>query len=205
MDHPGQEISLRNLTASYNVNTGVRTTYRVDITTRTQEGNTVVKVNVDGPAPASNIQVQLPIFADAGVQNVSGGTYDASTESVTMTSATTLITLGNAGRPAVNVQVASTVAGQHTQPALTAGTATTATATIKNTGSSELTNVSLTPSTPAGWSVQATSPVSFASIDPGATQTVTWSVTPPAGTSGSNGVVVSASYSAAGHRLVDQR
>ena len=193
---PGQEISLRNLTASYNVNTGVRTTYRVDITTRTQEGNTVVKVNVDGPAPASNIQVQLPIFADAGVQNVSGGTYDASTESVTMTSATTLITLGNAGRPAVNVQVASTVAGQHTQPALTAGTATTATATIKNTGSSELTNVSLTPSTPAGWSVQATSPVSFASIDPGATQTVTWSVTPPAGTSGSNGVVVSASYSA---------
>ena len=81
---PGQEISLRNLTASYNVNTGVRTTYRVDITTRPQEGNTVVKVNVDGPAPASNIQVQLPIFADAGVQNVSGGTYDAIHRSVTM-------------------------------------------------------------------------------------------------------------------------
>jgi hypothetical protein len=193
---PGQEISLRNLTASYDVGTGVRTTYRVDITTRAQQGNTVVKVNVDGPAPASNIQVQLPIFADAGVQKVSGGTYDASTESVTMTSATTLITLGNAGRPSLNVQVASTVAGQHTQPALTAGIATTATATIKNTGSSELTNVSLTPRTPAGWTVQATSPVSFPSIDPGATQTVTWSVTPPAGTGGSNGVAVSANYSA---------
>jgi len=193
---PGQEISLRNLTSSYDVNTGLRTTYRVDITSRIQQGNTVVKVNVDGTAPATNVQVQLPIFADAGVTKVSGGTYDAASHTVTMNGATVLVTLGNAARPALNVQVASTVPGQHTQPALVAGTATTATATIKNTGSSELNNVSLAANVPANWTVQATSPASFASIDPGDTKTVTWSVTPPAGTNGSNGLVVTANYSA---------
>jgi len=193
---PGQEISLRNLTSSYNVSTGVRNTYRMDITSRTQQGNTVVKVNVDGQAPASNIQVQLPIFADAGVTKVSGGTYDAASHTVTMNGATVLVTLGNAARPALNVQVASTVPGQHTQPALTAGVATTATATIKNTGSSELNNVSLAANVPANWTVSATSPASFSSIDPGDTKTVTWSVTPPAGTNGSNGLVVTANYSA---------
>ncbi len=193
---PGQSISVRNLTSSYDVSTGRRATYRVDITTRTQHGNRVVKVNVDGQAPAGSMHVQLPVFADAGVRSVSGGSYDPASHSVTMNGRTVLITLGDAGRPAVSLQVASTVPGQHSQPALTAGTATTATATIKNTGDSELRNVSLAATAPAGWTVQAASPVTFTAIDPGATQTATWSVTPPADFNGSDGVVVSASYAA---------
>lgn len=44
--------------------------------------------------------------------------------------------------------------------------------------------------------MQATSPVSFASIDPGDTKTVTYSVTPPADDNGSDGLIVTVSYSA---------
>jgi hypothetical protein len=106
----------------------------------------------------------------------------------------TVIRLGNAGRPSMGVQVASTVSGQHTQPVLIASEPTTATATITNTGSSTLTNVNLTANVESGWTAQATSPTSFASIAPGDTETATFSVTPP-DINGGAGVVVSASYS----------
>jgi hypothetical protein len=103
--------------------------------------------------------------------------------------------LGNAGRPSMSVQVASTVPGQHSQPALTDGQPTTATATITNTGDSTLTDVTFSGNVAPGWTVEATSPASFASIRPGATKTVTYSLTPPADANGSDGFVVSASYS----------
>jgi hypothetical protein len=130
------------------------------------------------------------------VTAVAGGQYDAATHTVTLNGRAANIRLGDAGRPAISVSVASTVPGQHNQPALTAGTATTATATIANTGQTELRNVTLTPEVQQGWTVQASTPTSFAAIGPGATANATWSVTPPADANGGAGLVVSADYDA---------
>ena len=144
------------------------------------------------------MQIQLPAFADMGVTAVLGGRYDAATHTVTLSPGrgSAVIQLGNAARPSVAVQVASTVPGQHTQPTLTAGIATTATGTITNNGHTGLRNVTLTPQAPQGWTVTATSAASFANVAPGTTKTATWSVTPPADENGSDGLVVSASYAA---------
>jgi hypothetical protein len=193
---PGQTISVGNLTSSADVSTGDRDTYAVRISTRAEHKARVVRVIVTGRVPSRDIQVQLPVFADAGVRAVAGGRYDADSHTVRLDGRSALIWLGDAGRPAISVAVDSTVPGQHAQPALTAGTPTTATATITNTGQSELRNVLLTPAAPKGWTIGATSPVSFDAIDPGDTKTVTWTMTPASDANGSDGLVVSASYSA---------
>ena len=133
---PGQTIAVDNLTSSYNETTGQRATYGVRISTRGDHGDRAVQVSLTGQLPGNDVQVQLPVFADAGVQDVSGGRYDAATHTVTMNPGQRAVTveLGQAGKPTVSVQVASTVPGQHTQPTLTSGTPTTATATVTNTG-----------------------------------------------------------------------
>ncbi len=193
---PGQTISVGHLTSSYDVGTGRRRTYGVRLSVQGDRSAPLVHVTLTGDVPGHDIQVQLPAFADEGVRAVAGGRYDASTHTVTLNGRSALIQLGNAARPSVSVQVASTVPGQHTQPALTAGTPATATATITNNGRTELRDVTLTAQAPQGWTAQATSPVSFAAVDPGATKTATWTVTPPADLNGSDGLVVSASYAA---------
>jgi hypothetical protein len=191
---PGQTISVGNLTASYNQGSGRRQTYGVRISTDREFGSTAVRVSVSGQVPGDNLQIQLPVFADEGVRFVAGGRYNSATQTVTMVGRSTTIVLGNAGRPTMAVQVASTVPGQHDQPALTDGQPTTATATLTNTGDGTLTHVTFSGKVAAGWTVEATSPTSFASIRPGATRTVTYSLTPPADANGSDGFVVSASY-----------
>jgi hypothetical protein len=193
---PGQAISVGNLTSSYDVSNGNRATYWVRIDVGGDADAPLVHVHVGGDAPGDDIQVQLPAFADEGVRAVAGGSYDAASHTVTLNGRDAQIQLGDASRPAISVSVASTVPGQHSQPALTAGVSTTATATITNTGNTELRNVTLTPQAPQGWTVQASTPTSFAAIDPGATATATWSVTPPADANGSGGLVVSAGYDA---------
>lgn len=193
---PGQTISVGNLTSSYDVSDGHRSTYWVRISVGGDADAPLVHVHVGGNAPGDDIEVQLPAFADEGVRFVAGGSYDAASHTVTLHGHDAQIQLGDASRPAISVSVASTVPGQHSQPALTAGTTTTATATITNTGNTTLRNVTLTPRAPQDWTVQATSGTSFATIDPGATQTATWSVTPPADANGGDGLVVSAGYDA---------
>jgi len=193
---PGATIAVDNLTSSYDVTDGDRHTYGVRIRVDGDPNAPLVHVTVTGDAPGHDIQVQLPAFADQGVRDVDGGRYDAASHTVTLNGRDVQIRLGDAARPAISVDVASTVPGQHAQPALTAGTATTATATITNTGHTELRDVTLTPQAPQGWAVQASTATSFATIDPGATQTATWSVTPPADANGSDGLVVSAGYNA---------
>ncbi len=127
---------------------------------------------------------------------MAGGSYDAASHTVTMNGNDAQIHAWRRRPAAISVSVVSTVPGQHSQPALTAGTSTTATATITNTGQTELRNVAMTPQAPQGWTVQASTPSSFASINPGASATATWSVTPPADANGSDGLVISASYDA---------
>ncbi len=195
---PGQTISVGHLTAFYDENTGRRDTYGVRISVGRGDGAPLVIVSLTGDVPGNDVQIQLPAFADMGVAAVLGGRYDAATHTVTLSPGrgSAVIQLGNAARPSVAVQVASTVPGQHTQPTLTAGIATTATGTITNNGHTDLRNVTLTPHAPQGWTVTATSATSFGTVAPGTAKTATWSVTPPADENGSDGLVVSASYEA---------
>ena len=195
---PGQAISVSNLTSSYDVTSGRRATYGARITVGTDRGDRIVHVALTGQVPTGDVRLQLPAFASAGVKDVTGGRYDAATHTVIMDPRGRIaaVRLGESSRPALTLQVASTVPGQHTQPTLISGTQTTASATITNTGRTEISNVQLALQTPAGWTSQATAPASLTGIKPGETKTVTWDVTPPADASGGNGLVVSASYDA---------
>ena len=193
---PGQAIAVSNLTTSYNENSGQRQTYGVRIATTSLAGSRVVTVSLSGHLPGNDVQVQLPVFADAGVRAVIGGSYDAATHTVTMRGSTVLVTLGQSAKPTVAVQAASTVAGTHAQPTLTSGTPTTATATFTNTGKTTVTNVKVALAAPAGWTATAATTASFASVAPGKAETVTFNVTPPADAAGGNGLVATAAYTA---------
>ena len=59
-------------------------------------------------------------------------------------------------------------------------TFTAATSLPNPAGAGELRNVTMALTAPAGWTVQATSPASFASVAPGTTARTTWQVTVPA-------------------------
>ncbi|HLI58042.1 MAG TPA: NEW3 domain-containing protein [Solirubrobacteraceae bacterium] len=195
---PGRTIAVSNLTAAYDVATGRRTTYGVRIeTVADASGGRTVQVTLTGSPPAGDVEVQLPVFADAGVQGVSGGAYDSATHTLTMSGDQASVQLGQAAPPTIRVHVANTAPGRHAHPALLVGVPTTARATITNTGATPLANVHLTPSLPSGWTLSATSPTEFASIAPGQSATATWTVTPPdstaAGETGA-GVVIDATY-----------
>jgi hypothetical protein len=193
---PGQTIAVNNLTASYNESTGKRDTYGVSISTSTEGGKTVVKVLLNGQAPRGDVQVQLPVFAEDGVQKVSAGTYDAATHTVTMNGDHVKITLGHSAKPTVTVQTASTAAGAHSQPTLLAGTQTTATATVTNNGATTLTGVAVNLQAPSGWTVTDAAAASAGDLAPGASETVTFDVTPAANANGGNGLVATATYGA---------
>ncbi|MBV9445535.1 MAG: hypothetical protein JO345_06520 [Streptosporangiaceae bacterium] len=189
----GQTVAVDNLTASYDVRSGRRATYGVRIQAR---GDHAVAVMLTGAVPTNDVQVQLPAFASAGVRDVEGGRYDPATHTVTMDGREAVIQLGDSARPALTVETASTVPGQHAQPTLTSGVPTTAATTVTNDGHTNLTNVKLSLSTPSGWTATTTSPTSFATLTPGQTQTVTWKITPAAKANGGAGVVINASYAA---------
>jgi NPCBM-associated, NEW3 domain of alpha-galactosidase len=205
---PGQTIAVSNLTSSYDVNSGQRATYGVRIRTFAGRGGPghggpgrggkVVQVALSGQLPASNIQIQLPALATAGVTGVIGGNYDVASHTVVMQPGHRVaeIFLGDAARPGLSVQVTGTAPGTHPQPALLSGTATTASATITNNGQTTLRNVQLTLQAPQGWTSSATTGTSFASLAPGQSQQVSWSVTPPSTATGGAGIVVAASYDA---------
>jgi NPCBM-associated, NEW3 domain of alpha-galactosidase len=192
---PGQTVAVNNLTASYDMNTGHRDTYGV----RLHSSANGVEVTLTGRVPTGDVQVQLPAFASDGVLGVRGGRYDAATHTVVMDGHHALIRLGDSAKPALTVSVASTVPGQHSQPMLTSGQATTVTTSITNTGQTVLKNVGLSLSTPSGWTSSATSATSIADLAPGQTQTQAWSVTPPATANGGAGLVFAASYDAPAH------
>jgi hypothetical protein len=109
---PGQTVAVNNLTASYDTRTGHRDTYGV----RLHAGAGGIAVTLTGHVPTSDVLVQLPAFATAGVRGVRGGRYDAATHTVIMDGRRALIRLGDSARPAFTVSVASTVPGQHAQP-----------------------------------------------------------------------------------------
>ncbi|GAA5200557.1 RICIN domain-containing protein [Rugosimonospora acidiphila] len=88
----GQTISASNLTNSYSVSSGSRSTYGVSISV-TKPSTRVVTVNLSGSLPGGAVSIQLPIFLSVGVNSVSGGTYNASTHTVTANSGATSIAI----------------------------------------------------------------------------------------------------------------
>jgi alpha-galactosidase-like protein len=193
---PGQAVAANNLTASYDEQSGRRDTYGVRIATTSQDGDRVVQVSLSGHLPGNDVRVQLPVFADAGVRSVTGGSYVAATHTVTMHGRSVQVALGQSAEPAVAVQTASTVQGTHSQPTLTSGTPTTTTTSITNTGKTTISNVTISLKVPAGWTGQAATTAPFSAIAPGKTETVTFDVTPSASAAGGSGLVATATYSA---------
>ncbi len=195
---PGQHISVSNLTASYNAGTGRRGTYGVRVATTGRPGGRAVRVSLTGQVPTGDVRIQFPALASAGVEGVTGGSFDPASHTVTLAPGhhDVTIRLGRSGRPGITVMAQSTAPGQHTLPLLTAGTPATVTATVTGAGQAPVSDLKLDLGTPAGWTVTATSPVSFASLAPGQKVTASWSVTPPSGANGGAGLIVSGSYTA---------
>ena len=194
---PGQTVDVDNLTVAYDESTGKRQTYDVRIETSQERGDRVVRVHLTGDAPRGDVRVQLPVFADAGVQKVSGGSYDAASHTVTMDGGRSArITLGHSAKPTVAVQTTSTAPGTHNQPTLLSGKQTTASATVTNTGATTLTDVKVSLQAPAGWTVAATTPATATDLPPGGSETLTYDVTPPSTASGGNGLVANVTYDA---------
>jgi hypothetical protein len=78
------------------------------------------------------------------------------------------------------------------------GSALTATTTLPNPSSAPLSNVSMTLTAPAGWTVTPTTPASFDSVAPGQTVQTTWAITAPTGTNpASYGLSAQASFTSA--------
>jgi hypothetical protein len=88
----GQTISVGNLTNSYTVSSGSRSTYGVSIAV-TKPSTRVVTVTLSGTLPGGAVQIQLPIFNSVGVNSVTNGTYNSATHTVTAASGVTTITI----------------------------------------------------------------------------------------------------------------
>jgi hypothetical protein len=81
-----------NLTNAYDVTSGSRSTYGVSLAVTKPAAGRVVTVSLSGSIPGV-VQIQLPIFRTVGVSAVSGGTYNATTHTVTGTSGVGTITI----------------------------------------------------------------------------------------------------------------
>ncbi|MFJ7214997.1 RICIN domain-containing protein [Amycolatopsis sp. NPDC098790] len=92
---PGQTISMGNLTNTYDVASGSRTTYGVSLAVSGSSGARVVTVTLSGSLPGGAVSIQLPVFFSTGVNSVNGGSYNASTHTVTATANTVTITLAS--------------------------------------------------------------------------------------------------------------
>jgi hypothetical protein len=93
----GQTIGINNLTSSFNVDTGLRTTYGVSLAVTKPATGRVITVTLSGTLPGGPVLVQLPVFATSTVVSVTGGAFNASTQTVTVTPGATqaVITLSN--------------------------------------------------------------------------------------------------------------
>ncbi len=78
---------------------------------------------------------------------------------------------------------------------VTPGSTATVTTAVPDTSSRPLTNVSVSLSVPAGWTATATSPSSFATVQPGQSAQTSWNVAVPAdATPGANDLTATASF-----------
>jgi hypothetical protein len=97
---PGQAIAVSNITSSYAAGSGsscTRSTYGVSIAVTKPAAQRVVTVSLTGSWPGGAVYVQLPSLRSAGVAGVQGGTFDATTNTVTVTPSTTQVVITLAG------------------------------------------------------------------------------------------------------------
>lgn len=93
----GQTIAVNNLTSSFNVDTGVRATYGVSLAVTRPAAGRVITLSLTGTLPGGPVFVQLPVFASSTVVSVTGGSFNAATQTVTVNAGATqaVITLNN--------------------------------------------------------------------------------------------------------------
>jgi hypothetical protein len=93
----GQTVTATNLTSSFSMSTCQRSTYGVTISVGSTSPR-VVTVTLCGVLPGGAIYVQLPVFNSVGVASVtSGGSYDSSTKTVTVTPGATAVVIQLSG------------------------------------------------------------------------------------------------------------
>jgi len=130
-------------------------------------------------------------FVDLKHANVS---YSSSNDNVATVSSDGIVRAVAAGVATINVSVngvtgsavilVKPLALTLSAPAVAVpGSTFTATTQLPNTGTAPLRNVNVTLTAPSGWTVSATSPSTFATVDGGQTAQTTWSITVPAGAS----------------------
>ena len=86
-----------NVTSSFNIDTGARTTYGVSLVVTQPGAGRVITVNLTGTLPGGAVNIQLPVFATSTVTAVTGGTFNAATRTVTANAGVNqvVITLNN--------------------------------------------------------------------------------------------------------------
>jgi hypothetical protein len=90
----GQTIAVSNLTSSFASASGAscnRATYGVSIAVAKVGSQRAVTFSLSGSWPAGAVLLQLPAFRSSGVSSVQGGTYDATTNTVTVTPGTSQV------------------------------------------------------------------------------------------------------------------
>jgi hypothetical protein len=90
---PGQTIAVGNVTSSYNVGTGARSTYGVSIGVTRPGTGRVITVNLSGTLPGGAVLIQLPVFLTSTVVGVTGGAYNSATRTVTANQGATTVTI----------------------------------------------------------------------------------------------------------------
>jgi hypothetical protein len=93
----GQTIAVNNLTSSFTAASNSRATYGVSVAVTKPGTGRVITVTLSGALPGGAVLVQLPIFNTVAVTGVTGGTFDATSHTVTVTPGATqaVITLAN--------------------------------------------------------------------------------------------------------------
>ena len=90
---PGQTIGVSNVTTSFDAASGARSTYGVSIAVTRPATQRVLTVTLSGTLPAGPVLIQLPQFLTVGVASVTGGTFNAASGTVVVSSGTTQVTI----------------------------------------------------------------------------------------------------------------
>lgn len=93
----GQTMSVSNLTNTYDVSSGSRSTYGASLAVTKPGAGRVITVTLSGSLPGGAVYIQLPIFSSVAVSGVTGGGYDSATHTVTANPGATTVTITLAG------------------------------------------------------------------------------------------------------------
>jgi hypothetical protein len=88
----GQTITVSNLTNTYDPTSGNRSTYGASLTITKPGTARIITLNLTGTPPNGAVYLQLPIFNTSTITNVTGGTYNPTTHTITANPDTTTIT-----------------------------------------------------------------------------------------------------------------